>query len=356
MTLTGFLTAASLALALVTPDRVLVASDSRTWDRTIDAAAGDTARKVDIRGEYAFVMTGWPGAFHAWTATPPRAGETARDLAQRVLAAIPSSATTEKFTVGVLRFRSPVDSYVAALKMHADGRVETLQSAASPDLAAPYVFSLGWDDGGRERDALVTAFEAELRSSPSERRMREMAESLLAKAASQSRKVGGPSHIAVIDRAGARWLSTHDHAFEWDGTMLTLVSGNLTVDSNSVRLAPTDSLVYLDGRAFGFNVANGTLGMSGSDGTVNGRNLFLQSTSTSGDRNTTINLFTSNTGGAASLALHSTPSTSFVQLNGEFLIDSIRSDGAGKVACVKADQTLGTCSTAPNASGVCTCS
>lgn len=36
-------------------------------------------------------------------------------------------------------------------------------------------------------------------------------------------------------------------------------------------------------------------------------------------------------------------------------IDGVSGDGTGKVVCVKADGRLGTCSNAPNASGVCTC-
>jgi hypothetical protein len=61
MSIAAAVVATSLALALVTPDRVVVASDSRTWDPSTNAAAGDVARKVDVRGSYAFIMTGWPG-------------------------------------------------------------------------------------------------------------------------------------------------------------------------------------------------------------------------------------------------------------------------------------------------------
>jgi hypothetical protein len=49
-----------------------------------------------------------------------------------------------------------------------------------------------------------------------------------------------------------------------------------------------------------------------------------------------------------------TPQTQF-QVAGEARLGGISSDGIGKVACVKSNGDLGTCSTAPNSSGVCTC-
>lgn len=42
-------------------------------------------------------------------------------------------------------------------------------------------------------------------------------------------------------------------------------------------------------------------------------------------------------------------------LSGELNVGGVSGDGAGKTVCVKSDGNLGTCSTAPNASGVCTC-
>lgn len=44
-----------------------------------------------------------------------------------------------------------------------------------------------------------------------------------------------------------------------------------------------------------------------------------------------------------------------LNLSGEIKIGGISADGAGKVACVKSDGNLGTCTNQPNASGVCTC-
>ena len=45
-----------------------------------------------------------------------------------------------------------------------------------------------------------------------------------------------------------------------------------------------------------------------------------------------------------------------VGLGTEVTVEGIKSDGTGKVVCIKSDGALGTCSDAPNAFGVCTCS
>lgn len=42
-------------------------------------------------------------------------------------------------------------------------------------------------------------------------------------------------------------------------------------------------------------------------------------------------------------------------VGGEAKVSGISGDGTGKVACVKSDGNLGTCSNQPNSSGVCTC-
>ena len=44
-----------------------------------------------------------------------------------------------------------------------------------------------------------------------------------------------------------------------------------------------------------------------------------------------------------------------LNLSGEAKIGGISGDGTGKAVCVKSDGNLGTCSTQPNSSGVCTC-
>lgn len=44
-----------------------------------------------------------------------------------------------------------------------------------------------------------------------------------------------------------------------------------------------------------------------------------------------------------------------LDLTGELKFTGVSSDGNGKGLCVKSDGNIGTCSTALNASGVCTC-
>lgn len=66
------------------------------------------------------------------------------------------------------------------------------------------------------------------------------------------------------------------------------------------------------------------------------------------------------TGSSYDFAITDQPNTSYVLRvptgTAELYIGGVGGDGTGKVVCVKADTTLGTCTTQPNASGVCTCS
>lgn len=234
--------AASLAVALVTADRIVVASDSRTWNSACDCFAGDTARKVDVRDGVAFIMTGWPGVFPAWQHTPIWAGEPVRDLARRILdKAEPDDRQAQAFSMLIMRYGAPVDAYAAEVELHPDGRIDFLQEVTP---AAPFALNLGWDDGGKEQDAILSRLYDQLREAPTEARMVEMATSLLATAARQSPKVGGPSHVAIVDQAGARWhtspVASSDH---WDGTNLTIVSNRLKIDETGVSFVniPTSS-------------------------------------------------------------------------------------------------------------------
>jgi hypothetical protein len=51
----------------------------------------------------------------------------------------------------------------------------------------------------------------------------------------------------------------------------------------------------------------------------------------------------------------STPDAT-LDVGGELRADGVAGDGTGKVVCIKSDGDFGTCSDAPNGSGVCTCS
>lgn len=47
--------------------------------------------------------------------------------------------------------------------------------------------------------------------------------------------------------------------------------------------------------------------------------------------------------------------SNYVNIDDEIIGKGIKADGTGKVVCIKSDGALGTCSDAPNSSGVCTC-
>ncbi|MCC7176925.1 MAG: hypothetical protein IT177_00875 [Acidobacteria bacterium] len=242
---------ASLALTLCTVERCVLASDSRTWDTTADVAGGDTARKVDIRGPYAFVMTGWPGVFDAWQHTTPRPGESAEALVRRVLAAVVPDDETQEAALGILRFG---EAYVAKVAIATDGTPTILQEARP---AAPFAFSLGWDSGGAERDGLIQVIQRELQTTtPTEGRMVEMATGVLTAAARQSVKVGGPSHVAILDAQGARWHASRE--VHWDGTNLKIVSANLTADESGLRFSVPSG--FSDTTSYRWDVTDGFLG------------------------------------------------------------------------------------------------
>lgn len=255
--------AASFAVALVTHERIVVASDSRTWDLRCDCSGGDTARKVDVRGAYAFLMTGDPSAFAAWVRTTPRPGESARDLTRRILDAVAPDTTPQELAIGVVSFGS--DIYVAKATIHPDGRVEVLEEATPQP---PVVFTLGWDDNNEGRDPAVNQVYAALQASPDEARMIEMATALQTAAAQSSIKVGGPQHVAIVDAAGSRWHTPHtDRDLHWDGTQLTIVAGPFRVDDNGIRINPSTTGAYITDNGFSFLTSDGlTTGPLGTYG------------------------------------------------------------------------------------------
>lgn len=261
-----FVAVASLALALASPDRVVVASDSRTWDRTCDCAGGVTARKVDIRDGYAFMMTGDPRVWAAWQATTPRPTDTPRTLADRVLRAVARPDGPSDAALGLLHVGPPVSVYVARVRLTPDGAEIIEDAAPSP----PVAFALGWDDGGAERDQMITDAHRSLATDATEGRLLTLARSILDAAAAQSPKVGGPIHLAVLDDEGARW---HGQDLHWDGTRLVISSGNLVLDDTSIRLIPGPVVdAYALAHAFAWDVGTGALGTAGWD-TPTGRGL-----------------------------------------------------------------------------------
>ena len=149
---------------------------------------------------------------------------------------------------------------------------------------------------------------------------------------------------------------------KWDGTDVTVTSTNLTVDSSGIRLTPSTS--YAAGRSYTWSTASGTLAVQASDSnTTRSVDVFA---STIDNAVTSLSSITAyhNTGpDVASVTAFSTNTASGVSISadtitatGEVTMSGIASDGTGKVACVKSNGYIGTCTDQPNGSGVCTCS
>lgn len=65
-----------------------------------------------------------------------------------------------------------------------------------------------------------------------------------------------------------------------------------------------------------------------------------------------------NNNGYFNIYLNSNSATPVIQstIDEEFNVKSIKSDGSGKVVCIKSDGNLGTCSDQPAANSTCSCS
>jgi hypothetical protein len=370
--------AASFALCLVTADRILVASDSRTWQRATDTAGPDNARKVDVRERYVFAMTGAPELMDAWQRTTLRPGESARALAGRVIAAVAIDKTRAlEFSFTIARFDTPVDAYMARVAIHATGFREVLQQAGGAEMVAPFVIAHGWDDDAAPKGALLQRLQAELRTRPTEGRMVAMAREALSTAAAHSVKIGGPQHVAVMDQAGARWRTSAADV-HWDGTNLTVVSANVTIDSSGIGITP--STIFSTSRAYHFPVTTGEVGLFGMDAGGSGRGMNLTSSWTGvGNYSGGPDIFVSlnaqhlpSSGGtskSAGLSVGANGTASFLTaaadtftltgattLAGEVTATGVSGDGTGKVLCIKSTGAIGTCdATSLNTSG-CTCS
>jgi hypothetical protein len=127
---------------------------------------------------------------------------------------------------------------------------------------------------------------------------------------------GGTPRLRVGTTAGNR--------LQWDGTDLTLVSANATIDANGITISPTTSLSA--SRAYRFTAATGSLGLFGIEGggagTGRALNILSEWTGTGNLSNgNTIYigaLHTPASGGTtrrADVTLSATSSSSFIQLN-----------------------------------------
>ena len=89
--------------------------------------------------------------------------------------------------------------------------------------------------------------------------------------------------------------TTSGNRLQWDGTNLTLVSANATIDSSGISISP--STAYANDRAYAFTVTTGTLGVYGNENAGSGnRSVRIYSDWTgTGNKTVTTQLFSNNT-------------------------------------------------------------
>lgn len=207
-----------------------------------------------MRAPYGVLVTNDPAPFDQATRLPLVAGEGAAGFARRILAAVPHGARPAESTIGVVRV-DPFDAVVMHVKFHPDGRLDVLREA-HPTL--PVALVLGWPFADDAEMATITRrLTTELRTQPSEPRMIAMARDVLALGAARSPKIGGPSHVQVLDAVASGgpvawngtgfWLdATSTPTFRvgdpsgnritWDGTNLTVGQGTVTIDSTGITV------------------------------------------------------------------------------------------------------------------------
>jgi hypothetical protein len=216
----------SLALVLGTRSRIVLASDSRAWDREKGndgrgRSAGDRYCKIAVgsgwplngRNDYrlGFAMTGYAAeeVFHCWQDTRRReATEAAKTRAQRVLSELERLHEplddAKKLTFGVVRYAG-AQADTSFYQLQLGSHVEVRQRASADSL--PYVVALGWDENDDRRTPALTAMQRRLAADPDEPTMVAMAREFIALAAKHTPKVGGRVHIATIDERGSRWIA-----------------------------------------------------------------------------------------------------------------------------------------------------
>lgn len=191
----------SFALILGTPDRIVAASDSRGRRGT---SYVDTVRKIDVDEHGSvFAATGLGDlALQAWqqTAHRPTTRQRTDDMMQRIRGASVDGDGDLLFGV----FRHDAAAHIVKLRF-VNGRVGVSQGV--PVTTWPYAVGFGWDDAGPLKTERLNQVIAVLHQRPSESGMEELARETLNIAAAQSIKVGGTTHVVIVDRHGIRWQS-----------------------------------------------------------------------------------------------------------------------------------------------------
>jgi hypothetical protein len=200
----------SMALILGTRDRLVAASDSRAYNEA-RTAFSDTVQKIDLSPDCLFAASGFGGyARAAWHVTPPVAGESAKSRATRVLATMQTglTAAVEPYDVlfCVFRFAGHTPDGHAFKVRVAPGQTRgDIIEQGAPD-GVPYVMFFGWDDQPKKEDVIRRQILPTLLTAPEEAVMLMLARETIRTAAAASAKVGGPTHLAILDGDGARWV------------------------------------------------------------------------------------------------------------------------------------------------------
>jgi hypothetical protein len=223
----------SFTVVLGTSSRIVAASDSRS--AAGQRVASDTCRKIDADGRYLSAWTGHQIVGWAWSTTPVVAGEPGDVRAHRVLARLRAIAEREKYPEEGLK----PEYHLALALFHCAGggtitgryfelvwrtterrlEVKSTGAIAPGGMGFPFAICVGYDEdaSGRPfydgvspaRRALTVRAFAFLRTMPAESAMVEHARVMVTTAARDVRTplIGGPTHLALLDAAGARWIT-----------------------------------------------------------------------------------------------------------------------------------------------------
>lgn len=220
---------ASLVIVLVTPQRIVAASDSRMciYAEGVRAEGSgfvgqqlgceDTHRKVFFAGPFVLAATGQaqgngdrsPDVVGAWQSLDLR-DESAAQRVDRFLAALKRkpihALATTLASVGIFKHSGALPDGLVFQLRHEPGQpvAEVIERQALPRL--PIVAVIGFDDANPAYEAVIARLQAAVEQLPDEARMVDLARGAIAEIAAITPKVGGPVHIAAIDAKGSRWI------------------------------------------------------------------------------------------------------------------------------------------------------
>jgi hypothetical protein len=210
---------ASMVIILVTPARIVAASDSRSWFKAggedgVRTTYRDESIKVGFAGRFVLATTGagWDNdtrtlrIWEAWNGLS-LINESALSRANRFLRVLQAQQVTTESTVhtlvAVFGFGPLPDGIVRRLRnTPGGGPAEVVGSGEVTTL--PYVFVGGWDE--LDFKAVGSRLTAQLTADATEGEMVAMARDAILQIEGQTNLVGGPVHILTIDKNGGRWI------------------------------------------------------------------------------------------------------------------------------------------------------